>query len=579
MSSDLVSLPPEKIARITAWVDKQKQLRKTLDIEAYVKSVVDEDKRRKQGEKVKSGRSKGQEIYFLLSLSMLCTGGMFSLFATGAISQRIMARSSLREEQLGILNVAYFVAAIIGPYVGGWFMDNVCGPGYIAVAANSIISVGALIQWLANTPNTFGLLCFGRFLIGFGLETTFIASPECYRRAFPGKMGTMSGVDTAQRMMWVFLSYQLLPIMADSKTESLDEGTNFSLMICFFLSVASTFAGIAVTAGFFLEDKREKKSLEDNSDEGVIKRTFGSLAKAATPALPSGRGKYKLPISTYLIVVAIKSTGYYFNTFVLYSVFVYTGRFNMPQAAASFATGLTPLLAVPIAPTIGMSFDKIGSRAKIGASLSFVGLISMILLLVSTSPAVVWIATILLSASTAGLGLMPVIPMITGPTRTGKYVSFFILRPQLHLSTMYLTTHFSVGLGYGLYAVFGNIIDGSNAYIAGVLIGSGDKGPLYLILYSAAFVGCGVLCWILVFFLEKDMSFIERPSSQIIETKLDDLVSASLCGVFNGDEETTRELDEDAGESLPGVNVDRNVVPIQESSSIIFGRGGTNGSN
>ena len=125
----------------------------------------------------------------------------------------------------------------------------------------------------------FFLLCFGRFLIGFGLETTFIASPECYRRAFPGKMGIMSGVDTAQRMMWVFLSYQLLPIMANSKTESLDEGTNFALMICFFLSVASTLAGIAVTAGFFLEDKREKKSLEDNSDEGVIKRTFGSLAR------------------------------------------------------------------------------------------------------------------------------------------------------------------------------------------------------------------------------------------------------------------------------------------------------------
>ena len=68
---------------------KQKELHNTLDIEhntldieAYVKSVVDEDKQRKQGEKVKSGRSKGQQIYFLLSLSMLCMGGMFSLFAS-----------------------------------------------------------------------------------------------------------------------------------------------------------------------------------------------------------------------------------------------------------------------------------------------------------------------------------------------------------------------------------------------------------------------------------------------------------------------------------------------------------------
>ena len=81
-SSALVPLSPEKIARIIAWVDKQKELHNTLDIEAYVKSVVDEDKQRKQGEKVKSGRSKGQQIYFLLSLSILCMGGMFSLFAS-----------------------------------------------------------------------------------------------------------------------------------------------------------------------------------------------------------------------------------------------------------------------------------------------------------------------------------------------------------------------------------------------------------------------------------------------------------------------------------------------------------------
>lgn len=419
-SAALVSLSPQKIARITAWVDKQKELHERLDIEAYVKSVVEEDKQRKQGKKMKSGRSKGQQIYYLLSLSTLCMGGMFSLFATGAIGQRIMARSSLKEAQLGLLNTAYFVAAIVGPYIGGWFMDNVCGPGFIAVAANFIISIGALIQWLANTPHTFGLLCFGRFLIGFGLETTFIASPECYRRAFPGNIGIMSGVDTAQRMMWVFLSYQLLPIIADSKSDG-DEGTNFSLMICFFLSVVSTFAGILVTAGFVLEDKREKKSLEDDSDEGVIKRTFGSLAKAATPALPSGLAKYKLPISTYLIVVAIKSTGYYFNTFVLYSVFTYTSRFSMSQASASVATGLTPLLAVPIAPTIGRTFDKIGSRAKIGACLTAGGLVGFILLLLSTSPVKVWIATILLSAQTAGLFVcVPIIPMITGPTRTGK---------------------------------------------------------------------------------------------------------------------------------------------------------------
>ena len=126
---------------------------------------------------------------------------------------------------------------------------------------------------------------------------------------------------------------------------------------------------------------------------------------------------------------------------------------------------------------------------------------------------------------------------------------------------MFLTTNFSAGLGYGLYAVLGNIIDGSNAYIAGRLIGAGDQGSLYFILYSTVFVACGIMCWILVFFLEKDMSFIERPSSQIIETKLDDLVLASICGVFNGDEET-RESDEDEGR--PSDNDNDVVIPMDQ---------------
>lgn len=191
------------------------------------------------------------------------------------------------------------------------------------MGANSTIAVGALIQWLANTPSSFSLLMFGRFLIGFGLETTFIASPECYRKAFPSKQGLMSGVDTAQRMMWVFLSYQTLPIMADSRIGS-NEGTNYALAICFLLSLVSTYASIAVAVGFFFEDNNMKMSLSGDSDEAILKRTLGSLAKAATPGLPSGLARYKLPISVYLIVVAIKSTvRFYFmaNRIRFYSIY------------------------------------------------------------------------------------------------------------------------------------------------------------------------------------------------------------------------------------------------------------------
>lgn len=384
----------------------------------------------------------------------------------------------------------------------GWPTHLIPSHSLCLAGKHLAVVLGFLLQWLAN------LILLHRFLIGFGLETTFIASPECYRKAFPSKIGVMSGVDTAQRMASVFLSYQLLPIIADSKDGSLDEGTNFALGICFALSLVSTYASIAVAAGFFVEDRNLRASLEGDSDESVIKRTFGSLAKAATPSLPSGFARYKLPLSVYLIVVAIKSTGYYFNTFALYAVFVYTGRFGMPQAQASFATGLTPLLAVPIAPTIGKTFDRYGSRGKIGIGLTSGGLFGIVLLLITDSHVAVWIATVLLSAMTAGLFVcVPTIPMITGPARTG--------------------------LGYGLYCVLGNIIDGFNAFIAGVLIGAGENGDLYFILYSCGFIALGLCCWVLVYFLEKDMSFLERPSSKIVNTRLEDLVSASVCGMLH----------------------------------------------
>ena len=136
----------------------------------------------------------------------------------------------------------------------------------------------------------------------------------------------------------------------------------------------------------------------------------------------------------------------------------------------------------------------------------------------------VWIATVLLSAMTAGLFVcVPSIPLITGPARTG--------------------------LGYGLYAVFGNIIDGFNAYIAGVLISTGDMA---FILYSLGFVTIGFGCWVLVYFLEKDMSFLERPTQNIVTTRLDDLVSASICGLLHSDGDGEGE-DADSKEEIDGL--------------------------
>lgn len=99
--SVVIPLSSEKRAAITAWVEKQKQIHGQLDIEAYVKSVVDGgNESGKQGKSKSQGRSLKSTMFYCGHLALLCVGGMFSLFATGAISERIMIRADIGESKL-----------------------------------------------------------------------------------------------------------------------------------------------------------------------------------------------------------------------------------------------------------------------------------------------------------------------------------------------------------------------------------------------------------------------------------------------------------------------------------------------
>ena len=123
--SAIIPLSPKTTTAIRDWVDEQQQKYGTLNMEAYVESVASYDKERKEKGGKTESRSRLFSAFYLFHMALLCTGGMFSLFATGAISERIMIRQDIGESQLGLLNTAYFIAAIIGPYIGGYFMVSV----------------------------------------------------------------------------------------------------------------------------------------------------------------------------------------------------------------------------------------------------------------------------------------------------------------------------------------------------------------------------------------------------------------------------------------------------------------------
>jgi MFS family permease len=478
-----------------------------LDKETFVRAIVLRHEKRRQANGIDDfSLPNFRDVFYFCNIALFSMGGVFALFAVATMSERFKVRMDIDESQIGLLNTSYFVAAMIGPFIGGYIMDNFAGPATVAAGGNTIVTIGALVQWLANTPDSYGLLLFGRFLIGFGLESVFTTVQESLGRVFPKQYGLMAGVADSLDNIWTFIAFQVLSPLADSRSDTdLDSsGTDFALMVCFLLCLASTIASYAVAAGLFLEE-RSKKDEENHTDEAVLVRTFGAYAKAAIPTPPKGFASFKLPVSLYLTIFGCQAIGYHFNTFLLYSVEIYRRQFGLSESAASFVTGASVLISVPLSPILGALTDKIGSRAKICAFATLLGLGAVLILLGSDGIVGVWVATVLFALMSSTYGISTFFRLIVGTARAG--------------------------LGWGVFSILGNGIGALNAYIGGALIASGDNGDIAFLWYSAAFIFVGFLCFVAVYRLERDMSFLERPVSQMIETELKSLHYASICSV------------------------------------------------
>jgi hypothetical protein len=167
----------EKIERIENWVAEQKRRHGKLDKEAFVKAVCELDKG------IENNDNKGfflapRDICYGTAVLLFTSGGLWALLAVAAMTERFKIRHDIGDSQIGILNSAYFAAGIASPFIGGYIMDHYAGPGPVTAAANTITAIGALVQWLANSPEQYPLLVVGRFLIGFGLEITFFSVYE-----------------------------------------------------------------------------------------------------------------------------------------------------------------------------------------------------------------------------------------------------------------------------------------------------------------------------------------------------------------------------------------------------------------
>lgn len=430
-------------------------------------------------------------------------GTSFALPAMGALSTRIKERFDTDDAGIGTLTSAYFFAAMVGPLVGGVSMQK-WGPNITIIVANIIVTIGAMLQAIANGPDQLWLIFIGRLLLGFGGEITPFTTVEILGRLFPDYFGLMAGIRNLVQSLSGFLAFILLPIWADAYGEG-NDGTTFALWMCVVLGFVSIISCVITSISM----TKENISSEEQSDQNTITKVIRGFAKATTPELPGCR-KWMLPVSFFFAVFGIKAQYFAPFQFTAFSNEIYRIKFERSGSEASFLSGFISLVAGLMSPVMGEMSDRIGKRSPCLAFGSFLTVIGFFLLATSSGGGTsVWIASILFSLQYG----------------FGDTVAYIAIR--------FIVGANRAGIGYGIYGVLGNLIATVVTVIGGFVIEGSANGIDNVLWYFCGIMFLGTLCWVMVYLLEGRRSILELPATDVIETSDADLQLAALTYIVS----------------------------------------------
>lgn len=135
---DRTGLSAEQRQKITTFVTLAKDENSTgkLDQETFVKVV----RQMVEDADVEPPFCSPRTVFFIFVTAWSEVGTSFALPAMGALSMRIQQRFECGASEIGSLTALYYGAAIVGPMIGGMFMDKY-GPGLVVIGANVLVTL------------------------------------------------------------------------------------------------------------------------------------------------------------------------------------------------------------------------------------------------------------------------------------------------------------------------------------------------------------------------------------------------------------------------------------------------------
>lgn len=341
----------------------------------------------------------------LATISTAMFGNYYVFDALNPVAPLLESQLGFTQAQIGLLDSAYNVAALLVLLIGGVVIDRagtkraVLGFGVVAALGGALIALSPSFQWMV----------VGRFVLGLGSEPLIVAITTVLARWFKGK-------ELAFAMGLNLTVARLGSVAADnSRSWAADFFGSWQppLMLAAGIGLVCVAGGVVY---WVLEARAERRFALGRSGQSD-RLVLGDLVRFDRA--------YWWVVG---LCVAFYAAVFPFRRFA--NIFLIDARGVTPETAG-FLNGLLPLTAMMATPLFGLLADRIGRRALLMAGGSLLLLPTFLMLAHTSVPVGVPIAMMGVAFSLVPAVMWPSVAYLVDESRLGTAYALMTLCQQV----------------------------------------------------------------------------------------------------------------------------------------------------
>ena len=346
----------------------------------------------------------------LAFVSLAMFGNYYAFDALNPVGPLLESQLGFTQAQIGLLDSAYNVAALLVLLAGGVFIDR-AGAKRAIVLFGAISVIGAVVIAWAPSHLT---MAAGRFIMGIGAEPLIVAATAILGRWFKGKeLGFAMGVN---------LMIARFGSVAADNSASVAPGLFYSwqppLIVAALVSCTCVAGGLLYA---MIERRAERARPADTSvnTDKLVLRDIVRFNRA------------------YWYVVGLCVTFYAaVFPFRRFANIIFVDTHGASPAHAAFLNGVIPLTAMFATPLFGLLVDKIGRRALLLMAGSFLLFPAFLLMTVPRVPLGVSVALLGVAFSLVPAILWPAVTYLVEESRLGSAYALMTFCQQIGWGVM-----------------------------------------------------------------------------------------------------------------------------------------------